>query len=133
MGGARPPSGGIDLDPLVGLDDPTKPLRSKLLAVPSLRTRYLEHVRTIAEEWLDWKKLHPIVDGHVKLIDKEVEADTRKLSTYPAFKKAIGAGTDSGQGGRRPTLGLGAFAQQRRKYLLNYPEIKKLPKAPAAE
>ena len=30
-----------DLDPLVGLDDTTKPLRSKLLAVPALRQRYL--------------------------------------------------------------------------------------------
>ena len=28
-----------ELDPLVGLDDPTKPLRSKLLAVPALRER----------------------------------------------------------------------------------------------
>ena len=30
-----------ELDPLVGLDDTTKPLRSKLLAVPALRERYL--------------------------------------------------------------------------------------------
>ena len=37
-----------ELDPLVGLDDATKPLRSKLLAVPALRERYLSYVRDIA-------------------------------------------------------------------------------------
>ena len=39
-----------DLDPLVGLNDTTKPLRSKLLAVPALRQRYLSYVREIAEK-----------------------------------------------------------------------------------
>jgi hypothetical protein len=34
--------GGTQLDPLVALNDPTKPLRSKLLAVPALRQKYLE-------------------------------------------------------------------------------------------
>ena len=41
--------GGADLDPLVGLDDTSKPLRSKLLAVPALRERYLAYVRDIAD------------------------------------------------------------------------------------
>ena len=68
--GARrgmPPAGGpvmfgrgrarvdVSLDPLVGLDDASKPLRSKLLAVPALRARYLRYVREIAERWLDWQ------------------------------------------------------------------------------
>ena len=48
-GGMRP--GSIELDPLIGLDDPRKPLRSKVLAVPGLKARYLDHVRTIAEKW----------------------------------------------------------------------------------
>ena len=34
-----------DLDPLVGLNDATKPLRSKLLAVPALRQRYCLRAR----------------------------------------------------------------------------------------
>ena len=50
---------GIELDPLVGLNDARKPLRSRLLAVPALKARYLDHVRTIAEDWLDWNKLKP--------------------------------------------------------------------------
>ena len=51
--------GGPDLDPLVGIDDATKPLRSKLLAVPALRERYLAYVRDIAQKWLDWNTLGP--------------------------------------------------------------------------
>ena len=77
-GGPRPV--GVDLDPLVGLDDARKPLRSRLLAVPSLKARYLDHVRTIAEEWLDWNRLGPVVARYRALIEKEVEHDTRKLT-----------------------------------------------------
>jgi spore coat protein CotH len=55
--GAGRRSSGYDLDPLIGLDDLRKPLRSRLLAVPRLKARYLAHVRTIAEDKLDWKKL----------------------------------------------------------------------------
>ncbi|MDB5334665.1 MAG: cotH [Planctomycetaceae bacterium] len=128
-GGPRPMGGGIDLDPLIGMEDGTKPLRSKLLAVPALKTRYLDHVRTIATDWLDWKQLEPVVDQYVTLIGKELEADTRKLTTYPLFKKAVGKGTEPVQTGHRPIMTLGAFAQQRRKFLLNYPEIKKAIKA----
>ena len=124
-GGPRPMGGSIDLDPLIGMDDMTKPLRSKLLAVPSLRARYLDHVRTIATDWLDWKQLEPIVDQYVTLIGKEIEADTRKLTSYPIFKKAIGKGTELVQAGHHPSMTLGAFVQQRRKFLLSYPEIKK--------
>src|SRR5207249_12155300 len=47
--GMGPRVNGVELDPLVGLDDARKPLRSKLLAVPALRAKYLEYVRTIAE------------------------------------------------------------------------------------
>ena len=126
--GAGPRSSGIDLDPLVGLDDERKPLRSRLLAVPALKARYLAHVRTIAEEWLDWNKLGPIVGRYRALIEEEVEADTRKLSTLGAFQKSV---ADAPTGGGQPPQGrtamsLRAFAEGRRKFLLDHPEIKKL-------
>ncbi len=53
--------GGVSLDPLVGIDDPSKPLRSRLLQVPALKAKYLSYVRTIAEKSLDWKKLEPVI------------------------------------------------------------------------
>ena len=113
--------GGISVDPLAGLDDAKKPLRSRLLSVPALKTRYLEHVRAIATDWLDWKKLGPIVAAHRALIEKAVEADTRKLSSFDAFKKA----TADEAGGLQS--GLRSFADRRRSYLLEHAEIKKLP------
>lgn len=121
-GGFGPPGGGgggYTLDPLVGLNDPRKPLRSKLLAVPALRKRYLEMVRSIAEKQLDWKYLGPIVAKYRELIAKDVEADTRKLYSLEAFKRATADESSP--------RSLRAFADARRKYLLDHPEIKKLP------
>ena len=76
----------IDLDPLVGLDDPTKPLRSKLLAVPALRERYMGYVREIATKWLDWDMLSPRVEQYQSLISEFVEADSRKLESFDDFQ-----------------------------------------------
>ena len=39
---------------------PRKPLRSKLLAVPALRARYMTYVQQIAAKWLDWNTLGPL-------------------------------------------------------------------------
>jgi hypothetical protein len=121
----------VEVDPLIGLNDPTKPLRSKLLAVPALKTRYLQHVRTIADEWLDWNKLEPLVARYEALIDKEIEADTRKLTSYREFKESLGRG-DRGEGEaaergeRRGRMTLRQFAEQRRAFLLSHPEIQAL-------
>ncbi len=134
-GGGR----GVELDPLVGLTDVSKPLRSKLLAVPALRAKYLANVKTIAENSLDWKKLGPVVSQLRKLIEKDVEVDTRKLDPFEAFKRntdenppaAGGAGPGGPGGGRGFGMGMNirAFAEQRQKYLLGYTEPKTEPKA----
>jgi spore coat protein CotH len=115
MGG--PGGGGVTLDPLVALTDNRKPLRSKVLAVPAWKTAYLKHIRTIAEDSLDWKKLGPVVANYRKLVEKEIEADTRKLSTTEEFKRET---TDSGE-----ARSLRSFADQRRKFLLDHAEVKK--------
>jgi spore coat protein CotH len=128
--GARPRGSGVELDPLTGANDPNKPLLSRLLAVPALRARYLQIVREIAEERLDWKKLGPTVARYRALIEKEVAADTRKLDSLAAFQRAVSAGEADGSlppaepGGRRRSISLKEFADQRRAYLLNHPAIK---------
>ena len=77
--------GGPDLDPLTGLDDAAKPLRSKLLAVPALRARYLAYVRDIARRWLDWNRIGPLVRQWQALIESDIKVDTRKLYSTEAF------------------------------------------------
>jgi hypothetical protein len=100
---------GAELDPLTGLDDPSRPLRSRLLAVPALRARYLQYVRDIAERWLDWKTLGPIAARHQALIAADVKMDTRKLYGFESFD-AAGPGRDS----------IKTFADRRRAFLLAY-------------
>lgn len=106
MRGPGGPGGGASaaLDPLSGLDDATKPLRSKLLAVPALRARYLGYVRDIADRWLDWNTLGPLVAQYQALIADDVRTDDRKLATTEAFSTEVEA--------------LRTFATQRRAALL---------------
>lgn len=126
FGPGGPKGGGLELDPLTGLNDNTKPLRSKLLAVPGLKAKYLSYVRTIAGDWLDWKKLGPVVAQHRELIEKEVQLDTRKLTSFADFQRTVADApqADSAGGGFRPGLSLRAFADQRRQFLLNHAEVK---------
>ncbi len=124
---------GVELDPLVGLDDETKPLRSKVLQVPALRTQYLQNIRKIAEESLSWDSLGPIVASYRELIDAEVKSDTKKLSTYedfvhststkPSESDNLESGPKAPRGG--PALSIKEFADQRRAYLLKYVDESK--------
>ena len=82
----------------------TKPLRSKLLAVPAVRARYLAYVRDIAERWLDWRTLGPLATRYRAVIAADVRTDTKKLYTTEAF--------ETGENGVK------AFADRRRAFLL---------------
>ena len=102
MGGA-----GFKLDPLVAANDSSKPLLSKLLAVPALKQRYLGYVRDIADKWLDWSKLGPMAEKNFALISESVKIDTRKLDSYDGFKRTTAddrarAGTSRGPEGTAP-------------------------------
>ena len=89
------------------------PLRSRLLAVPELRARYLQYVEQIAKESLNWRKLGPVVEGYRDLIDPLVKADTRKTTSYEAFEMATRSGSDSTDG----PMSLNKFAVERSKFL----------------
>ncbi len=126
-GAAPRQGGGVDLDPLVGLDDDRKPLRSRLLAVPSLKRRYLEYVRAIAQDDLDWSKLGPVVAAYRSLIESEVKADTRKLTSFDAFQRTTADSTPPEAAPRgRNAMSIREFAEKRRTFLLNDPTIKNL-------
>ncbi len=113
---------GVKLDPLLAAKDASKPLLSKLLAVPALRERYLAHCRDIADKWLDWQRLGPLAQKLHDLIAAEVKADTRKLDSTEAFEKSLTedvAGNGFGPFGGG-SMGLKNFADQRRAYLRSY-------------
>ncbi len=114
MGGA----GSANLDPLYGLSDTRAALRARLLTVPALRTRYLQFMRRFAAEGLDWKTLGPEVASFRALIEKEVQAETRNLSTYSAFRRATAPTVDPSAAAAGRSIR--AFAEARRSYLLSY-------------
>jgi hypothetical protein len=109
-------------DPLGYMDDPNKALRNKLLVVPEYRAKYLQYVRDIARDALDWAKLGPKVEAHRALIRAEVEADTRKIYSTAEFTTAVfGTGEDL-----PPATTLEGFIRERRAYLLAHPEVVKV-------
>lgn len=126
-GGGRgfggPRVNGVELDPLVGANDTSKPLLSKLLAVPAFRARYFALIRDMSERWLDWTKLGPLAQQYYELIAADVRLDTRKLESTAAFERSLtssaasAASTEAGPRGPRPTISLKDFADQRRAYL----------------
>jgi hypothetical protein len=117
---------GVELDPLIAANDASKPLLSKLLAVPALRQRYLGYARDIAGKWLDWKKLGPLAQQYHDLIAEDVKSDTRKLESTEAFMQGLTEDVEGRGGfGGRGSIGLKNFADQRRAYVLKYSESNK--------
>ena len=110
-------SGGFELDPLKGADDPAKPLLSKLLAVPSLKARYFGFVRHIAENWLTWETIGPLATEYQSVIAADIETDTHKLDSTEAFKDGL---TQSA--GRQ--MSIKDFVEKRRNFLLSLPDVK---------
>ncbi|TVP95142.1 MAG: hypothetical protein EA381_19375 [Planctomycetaceae bacterium] len=90
-----PAGADLELDPLVGLDNPRMPLRSKVLAVPEFRRQYLENLRTLAEKSMTWEAVAPVVASYRELVAEEVAAETRKLGTLEAFLNATSDSTAS--------------------------------------
>ena len=107
---------GFKLDPLASMTD-RFPLRSKLLAIPELKEKYLSHLKSIAENDLSSQTFGPLVAKYKDVIEKEVKKDTRKLMSNSAFETATKKGSSGG---------LNKFAAERAKFLLNYPAIKDL-------
>lgn len=62
----------------------TKPVLSRVLAVPELRQRYMAHYRT-ARGNLDWSYFGPRFTAQQALIDAAVQADPKRLYSYEHF------------------------------------------------
>lgn len=121
-----PGGGGVTLDPLVGLDDDSKPLRSKLLKVPALREKYLSYVRTIAERSLTWEKLGPLVKQTRELLHDDIAADTKKLESLEAFEESLSDEAPAADAPPARHMSVRSFIEKRSKYLLENPEVAKV-------
>ena len=99
------------------------PLRSKILAVPAYRQKYLQYIRAIAEKKLDVETIGPVIAGYRELLFDEVKADSRKLTSFDAFVSMSSRNSDS-TGPPKPSLY--TFLKDRRKFLLNHDGIKRV-------
>ena len=100
------------VSPVAHEDNAARPLIKRLLSNPEWRARYLAHVQTVVDEWLDWEVLAPIIKEYQTLIDAEVQQDDKKLYSYEDF--ATNTPAD-----------LVRFVVQRREYLRNHSELNK--------
>jgi len=105
-------TGRVQVSPLVGLNDTTKPIIAKVLAVPALRAKYLGYVKEIAEKSLDWNTIGPIVKQYHDLIADDVARDTRKLFSTEDFVRTTADDPESGS--------LRGFFEGRRAFLLRW-------------
>ncbi|MEM6800357.1 MAG: CotH kinase family protein [Bacteroidota bacterium] len=90
-------------------NDTDFPLINRMLAVPSIRQRYLAHVRLILEEYFISAYVDPKIDAWQALIDADIQADPKKFYTYTEFQSAITA--------------LKQSVVNRRNFLLHDPEL----------
>ena len=107
------------VSPMTHADNSMRPVISRLLGVPKWKARYIAHVRTVVNEWLDWNVLEPVIKEYHALIDADVENDDKKLYPYRDFETS----TDGESRERTPSFK--QFVTQRREFLLNHPELKK--------
>ncbi len=74
-----------NLSVFFNVNEPNFVLLHKLLNIPSMRQRYLAHMRTAVIDELDTIESFSIIDSYYNLIDSIVQADTKKLYTNSDF------------------------------------------------
>jgi hypothetical protein len=130
------------IGPLDGSDDERTPLFRALLASPRLKARYLAHVRTLTNEWLDWTKLGPVAKKLHDQIADEVMGDTRKLYSNEAFQNSLEGESANGPGSGRSAASLKTFVSKRSEALKNHADLtmaiptlvaSSQPESPAAD
>ena len=108
-------AGDVQLSPLQGATGTNRPILSKLLSVPSLRQRYLAHMRTVLRESFHPDVLTPVIDRLHALSVKAIMEDTRKGFTMTAYTNDLRS--------------LRTFVTNRYRFLTNHAELR--PAAPS--
>lgn len=105
----------------------SRPLLARMLANAAWRTRYVAHYRTLLDEVYDWNWIGSRVTKYQAMIEKDVQADTKKL--YPTYMFKGNLTTDyrlNSSFFRTWAPGLKPFVDARRTYLLARSDIKQV-------
>ena len=99
----------ISWSPFMNETNPNLPLLNKLLAVPSIRQRYLAHFRTILEESFNPETMNEMIDRYAAMIDAHINNDPKKMMSYAQFTNEVS--------------NLKNIIQRRYDYLMSHPEV----------
>jgi spore coat protein CotH len=107
-------AGDVQLSPVRGAGDSSRPVLNRLLAIPELRQRYLAHMRTVLREYFNPAVMNPLTESYSALSMAAIAADPVKGYTSMAtYTNDLNA--------------LKAFVAQRSAFLTNHVELTPLP------
>ena len=111
------------LDPLLHVDNTTKPLISKLLANEAYKKTYLGHLRTIMQSWIKDGKYANRADELRRLIQVPYSNDQNSQYTFTEFQQAM----DKTTGKRSKIPGIKELMEARYDFLKKHPALAVLP------
>ena len=114
-----------DLDPLLHLSNPDRPLISKILSQTSYQKRYLAHVQTILDEIGEANSYESLGLKLQQLIRESVIADNNKFFTNAAFEQNLSNDFSNagGPGGGKVYPGLIKFTNERLSFLSKHAKL----------
>ncbi len=102
------------ISPVQGATGTSRPVISRLLAVPALRQRYLAHMRTVLDESFNPAAMTAMIGHFSGLSSAAIEADTKKGFFMAAYSNDLRT--------------LKTFITNRHKFLTNHTELR--PRGP---
>lgn len=75
----------VNWSPFYNQNDADYALMNRLFAVPSIRQRYLAHLRTLLADDLQQVENDSLIDHYFEMIDPYVANDTKKIYSYQEF------------------------------------------------
>jgi hypothetical protein len=113
----------VTLDPLLQLNNPTKPLISQLLKNQDNRKIFMAHIRQILADWFENDAYKTRAEALQRLIAKNYDATTEKPYEIADFQRSL---TETvGKVTRIP--GIVELMSRRAKFLKKYPDLLNVP------
>jgi len=112
----------IQYSPFAEIENPKRPLISKLLKQPLYRKIYLAHFRTVVNDWLKSNQWLTRAQAMTREIDPWVKLDSLKLYSYADFQNSYDKTMKSGPDN---VIGLRQLLEKRTQWLLKHPLLIK--------
>lgn len=113
-----------ELDPLLHLNNPDRPLVSKLLLQPAYQRRYLAHLQTIFDDLAASGHYDSLGSSLQALIRQDVERDVNKFFSLDAFNQNLRMDFRIGGGGGKTYPGLTKFSAERLAFTTAHPRLQ---------